>query len=89
MSARTLDKRSCNASGVVNSALAPSKAQQGTPTQELGYLLSIKQVMAHVGLGKTSIYKRISAGTFPRPVKLSEQCVKWRSQDLAEWMRRL
>jgi prophage regulatory protein len=39
-----------------------------------------------VGLGRTSIYAAIKAGTFPAPVKLTEHAVGWRSTEIAAWI---
>ena len=49
-------------------------------------LLSLKDVQALVNLQKTAIYKRMGAGFFPHPVKLSERCVRWRTQDIEAWL---
>ena len=49
-------------------------------------LLSLKDVQALVNLQKTAIYKRMDAGIFPRQVKLSERCVRWRTKDIEAWL---
>ena len=48
--------------------------------------LRLREVTIRVGLGKTAIYKRMNAGVFPHPVKLSERCVRWRAEDIAKWL---
>jgi len=35
---------------------------------------------------RSSIYKRISEGSFPVPLKLSDHCVRWRREDLEAWI---
>ena len=47
--------------------------------------LRLREVIVHVGLGKTAIYKRMNAGVFPRPVTLGERCVRWRVEDIEHW----
>ena len=49
-------------------------------------LLRLPEVTIRVGLGKTAIYARISAGVFPRQVTLGERCVRWRAEDIEAWL---
>jgi prophage regulatory protein len=48
-------------------------------------LLRLPQVEDLSGLGRSSIYAAIKAGTFPKPVKLSVRAVAWRESDIAQW----
>ncbi len=48
--------------------------------------LDYPQVCDLVGLSKTPIRTRIKAGTFPAPVALSSRCVRFRSDQVAQWM---
>lgn len=52
-------------------------------------LLKIHDVKLQTGLGKTTIYKRIKAGTFPKPRGLGENCVRWRQSDIQAWIATL
>jgi prophage regulatory protein len=54
-------------------------------------ILRLHEVSRAVGLGRTSIYRRIAAGTFPRPVQLgpSARAVGWRESDVIEWIESL
>jgi prophage regulatory protein len=38
------------------------------------------------GMSKSAFYRAIAAGQFPRPIKLTERCVAWKSTDVAEWI---
>jgi prophage regulatory protein len=38
------------------------------------------------GLGKTSIYNGVAAGTFPAPLKIGLRAVGWRTSDLTQWL---
>lgn len=49
-------------------------------------LLKRRQVETATGLSRSSIYKQISLGNFPPPVKLTARSVAWRSQDIATWI---
>lgn len=48
-------------------------------------LLSIAGVRAMVGLGTTSIYARVKAGTFPAPYRLATQSVRWKRSEILAW----
>jgi prophage regulatory protein len=61
--------------------LAPNRAEPFPPNA----LLRLKDVGRLVGLSRTTIYKRMSDGTFPLPLRVSERSVRWRMQDLQEW----
>jgi prophage regulatory protein len=39
------------------------------------------------GLGKTSIYDGVAAGTFPAPLKIGPRAVGWRTSDLMHWVQ--
>jgi len=50
------------------------------------YILSIKEVSRRTSLSKATVYKRIRAGEFPRPAKLTAGRVGWRSTDIDAWI---
>ena len=54
-------------------------------TNEAPVLVPRTAVEQRFGLSKSTIYKLMAAGTFPRPVKISPGCVRWRVADLEEW----
>ena len=39
-----------------------------------------------VGLGRSTIYAMMKAGTFPKPVKLGARAVGWRESDVLDWL---
>lgn len=49
-------------------------------------LLKLDEVRRKIGMGATWIYDRIRKGEFPRPLKLSERCVRWRERDINAWI---
>lgn len=49
-------------------------------------LLRLPDVTAMTGLPKSTIYRMVSAGTFPKMVKLSARSSAWRMRDVAEWI---
>lgn len=48
-------------------------------------LIPIGAVEEHTGLKKSSIYKRIKDGTFPKPVKLGHAS-RWMASQVADWI---
>jgi prophage regulatory protein len=52
-------------------------------------LLKLTEVTKATSLGRSTIYRRIGEGTFPAPLKLSEGCVRWDSEDLEAWRKAL
>ncbi|WP_234701714.1 helix-turn-helix transcriptional regulator [Glaesserella parasuis] len=48
--------------------------------------LKIDDVVARSGLAKTSIYRRIRSGQFPKSINLGGRRVVWLESELNEWM---
>jgi prophage regulatory protein len=44
------------------------------------------QVEAITGLKRSSLYARMEAGSFPRPIKLSERSVGWLEHEVQTWL---
>lgn len=49
-------------------------------------ILRRKQVERETGLSRSSIYRRIHAGTFPAPVQLGLRSVGWRVADIEQFL---
>ena len=45
-----------------------------------------RQVEEITGLSRSSIYRLIEDGEFPRPVRVSLNAVRWRLSAIADWM---
>ena len=56
-----------------------------TPTKP-GRLLRLPSVMERCGLGRSSIYAGVKAGTFPAPVRLSARAVGFREDEIDRWV---
>lgn len=48
--------------------------------------LRLSAVKARTGLSRTTIYRRMEAGTFPRAVPISAGLVGWRETDIDRWV---
>jgi prophage regulatory protein len=49
-------------------------------------LLRLPQVKSVTGLSKSSIYARISEGTFPKQIPLGPRLVVWVESDIQKWI---
>ena len=48
---------------------------------------SIDEVIKIAGLSRSEIWRRASAGTFPRPVQLAPRCSRWPLHEVEAWVR--
>ena len=46
----------------------------------------LKKVMEQTGLGRSSIYKLIKEGSFPKPVPLGARAVGWVATEINAWI---
>lgn len=49
-------------------------------------LLRFREVAERVGLSRTTIYRLMAVRRFPRPLKVTAQCVAWKESELAAWI---
>lgn len=53
----------------------------------VGRLLRRREVELEVGLSRSSIYRLMDQGMFPRPVQTAERAVRWPSYVIDAWKR--
>jgi prophage regulatory protein len=49
-------------------------------------LLTIKQVSLITGYSRNHIYRRIRAGTFPSPIRIGPNSVRWTLASIDTWL---
>lgn len=49
-------------------------------------IIRLKDVIDSTGLARSTIYKYITEGTFPKPVSLGERCVGWVEVEIHDWI---
>lgn len=49
-------------------------------------IIRLKDVIDTTGLARSTVYKQISAGTFPKPVSLGDRCVGWVESEVQDWI---
>ncbi|TPN57596.1 AlpA family phage regulatory protein [Mesorhizobium sp. B1-1-9] len=50
-------------------------------------ILRRDEVERATGLPRSTIYAKISAGQFPKPIQLSARAVGWLESDIADWQK--
>ena len=49
-------------------------------------ILRLPTVKARTGLSRSTIYQRVSVGTFPQPVNLGARAVGWLEAEIDAWL---
>ncbi|MBK61264.1 MAG: AlpA family transcriptional regulator [Pseudomonas sp.] len=49
-------------------------------------IIRLKEVINSTGLARSTIYKYIGEGTFPKPVSLGDRCVGWVDSEVHDWI---
>ena len=50
-------------------------------------ILRLDTVLHRTGLSRSTLYRKVQAGTFPRQVKIAARCAGWRESSINDWMR--
>ena len=56
------------------------------PKYGVPWLMKLKDVMHTTGLARSTVYKYISDGNFPKPVSLGERNVAWLQSEIEDWI---
>ena len=51
-------------------------------------ILRMPELTSRTGLGRSTVYKLIQSGDFPKPVKLTRRAVGWLLDDVERFMAR-
>lgn len=49
-------------------------------------ILRIRTVLERTGLSRSTLYRKIDSGEFPRQIKLSERCIGWYESMVDNWV---
>jgi prophage regulatory protein len=49
-------------------------------------ILRLKEVINKTGLARSTIYKYLDAGTFPKPIPLGGRSVGWLDSEVHQWI---
>ena len=50
-------------------------------------ILRLNAVLDRTGLSRSTLYRKIQAGTFPAQVRIATRCTGWRESAVSEWLR--
>ena len=67
-------------------ATATTTAQPSGPPQSCDRMLRFPDVLALTGLSRTTIWRRVKAGTFPAPLSLGENSCGWPENQVHDWV---
>jgi prophage regulatory protein len=57
--------------------------QNDTPDR----ILRINAVLNRTGLSRSTLYRKMQNGTFPKNVQISTRCKGWRESAISAWLR--
>lgn len=58
-----------------------------TTGQKVGRVIRLKEVIHRTGLGRSTIYRWMGEGRFPKTIKLGGHSVAWVEQDIDRWLK--
>ena len=50
-------------------------------------ILRLGAVLNRTGLTRSTLYRKIQTGTFPKQVRIATRCTGWRESAVSDWMR--
>jgi len=50
-------------------------------------ILRLNAVLDRTGLSRSTLYRKMQNGSFPRNVQISARCAGWRESSVNAWMR--
>ena len=60
--------------------------EYNTPPRHVKRLIRLKEVQNRVGLGRSTIYRWMDEGKFPKPYSLGGHAVAWLESDIDLWI---
>lgn len=49
-------------------------------------IIRLKEVIESTGQARSTVYKFISDGVFPKPISLGDRCVGWLESEVQDWI---
>ncbi|WP_036518945.1 helix-turn-helix transcriptional regulator [Nitrincola sp. A-D6] len=50
-------------------------------------LLRLPAVINATGLSRSSLYRKIDAGSFPKSIRISQRSVAWSEEEVQQWIQ--
>ena len=61
-------------------------AKGATETRRVTRLIRLPEVQHRVGIGRSTIYRWMAEGKFPKPVQLGGYAVAWAEHEVEAWI---
>ena len=49
-------------------------------------IVRIRTVLARCGLSRSTLYRKIEKGTFPKQIRINDYCRGWRESEINRWI---
>ena len=49
-------------------------------------IIRLRTVLSRTGLSRSTIYRKIAEGTFPRQIRISVKGAGWKESDISRWI---
>ena len=49
-------------------------------------IIRLSEVLSSTGLARSTVYKYVASGSFPKPVSLGDRAVGWVESEVQEWV---
>ena len=50
-------------------------------------ILRLNKVLERTGLSRSTLYRKIGEGTFPRQIRIAVRCAGWRESAVEAWLQ--
>jgi len=67
--------------------LDPTQHDDPIVRQAPDRILRLNAVLDRTGLSRSTLYRKIHDGTFPRQVRIAQRCAGWRESAINDWLR--
>ncbi|MEG9438510.1 AlpA family transcriptional regulator [Edaphobacter sp. HDX4] len=72
----------------IRTASSSTQAQESRPAPKKKFL-RLPTIIETTGLSRSTIYRKLDDGNFPRPVRLGPKSVAWIESEVQDWMDQL
>ena len=57
------------------------------PNDKPDRILRLPAVLDRTGLSRSTLYRKIQEGSFPKQLRIAARCAGWRESAIAAWLR--
>jgi prophage regulatory protein len=60
--------------------------ETGMLTEKPDRILRLNAVLDRTGLSRSTLYRKVQTGTFPKQVRIATRCTGWRESAINAWL---